>query len=591
MLRTHTCGELTATAVGKQAELCGWVQSRRDHGGIIFIDLRDRYGITQVVFDPAHNKEAHTTAEHLGREWVLHIKGNVRKRPPEMRNPKMHTGEIEIITNHLDILNESAIPPLEIDDRKETSEETRLKYRYLDLRRPKMQNNLYLRHLTAQATRQYLSSQGFLEIETPLLIKSTPEGARDYVVPSRRHPGKFYALPQSPQLYKQILMVAGLDRYFQIARCLRDEDNRADRQPEFTQIDIEMSFCTQEDIFVIGEGLMKHIFKTVLNHDLATPFPRMKYDDAMTHYGSDKPDLRFGLELCDVTNIVKNSNFSVFTTAISKKGIVVCLNAKTCANFSRTEIEELTALAQTHHAKGLGWMKLKDGKLESSITKYFSPEIQEQLIKHTKAQEGDLLLFVADTPKISLGALGQLRLFLGNKLKLIPHEQFMFCWITDFPLYEWNDEEHRWDAAHHPFTMPKQEHIPLIDKNPEAVRAQCYDLVLNGIEICSGSIRINRKDIQEKVLSVIGLTQENLKEKFGFLIEAFQYGAPPHGGFAPGLDRLCALMTGTNDIREVIAFPKNKQAQGLMENSPNTLEQKQLRELHLKIDTTHPEGK
>ncbi|MBI4147826.1 aspartate--tRNA ligase [Candidatus Woesearchaeota archaeon] len=587
MLRTHTCGELTKKDIGKPVQLCGWVQSRRDHGGVIFIDLRDRYGLTQVVFDPQHNNEVHETAEHLGREWVLRVTGKVRARPAEMKNDKLPTGDIEVITDHLDILNQSAVPPLEIDDRKEASEDMRLKYRYLDLRRPKMQHNLFIRHTVAQATREYLSSQGFLEIETPMLVKSTPEGARDYVVPSRRHPGKFYALPQSPQLYKQICMVAGLDRYFQIARCLRDEDNRVDRQPEFTQIDIEMSFCTQEDIFVVGEGLMKHVFKKALAFDLTAPFPRIKYDDAMARYGSDKPDIRFGLELTNVSSIASRSDFSIFKQAIDKKGLIAALNAKKCAGFSRTEIEELTELAKTHHASGLAWMKVKDGKLDSSIVKYFSPAIQEELMKHLQAEEGDLLFFVADKPKIALGALGQVRLVLGEKLKLIPHEQFAFCWIVDFPLFEWNEEEHKWDAAHHPFTMPKEEHIPLIESNPEAVRAQCYDLVLNGVEICSGSIRINKSDIQEKVLSTAGLSLADLKEKFGFLIEAFQYGAPPHGGFAPGLDRLCSMMLGTKDIREVITFPKNKAAQGLMENSPSPLAQQQMRELHLKTDATH----
>ncbi|MBI4017308.1 MAG: aspartate--tRNA ligase [Candidatus Aenigmarchaeota archaeon] len=588
MLRTHTCGELTAKDIGKSVQLCGWVQSRRDHGGVIFIDLRDRYGLTQVVFDPRHNAEVHTTAEHLGREWVLRISGKVRARPAEMKNEKLPTGAVEIITDHLDVLNQSVVPPIEIEDRKEAGEDVRLKYRYLDLRRPRMQQNLYFRHVVSQAAREYLSSQGFIEIETPMLVKSTPEGARDYVVPSRRHPGKFYALPQSPQLYKQICMVAGLDRYFQIARCLRDEDNRVDRQPEFTQIDIEMSFCTQEDIFGAGEGLMQNIFQKALSFKLPIPFQRIKYDDAMARYGSDKPDIRFGLELCNVTGIVAHSDFSVFKQVIDKKGIVVCLNAKNCASFSRTEIEELETLAKSHHALGLAWMKVKDGKLDSSIVKYFSPKIQEELMQRMDAVEGDLLLFVADKPKIALGSLGQVRLALGEKLKLIPHEKFAFCWIVDFPLFEWNEEEHKWDAAHHPFTMPKEEHLSLIDTNPEAVRAQCYDLVLNGVEICSGSIRINRSDIQEKVLAAVGLSPSDLKEKFGFLIEAFQYGAPPHGGFAPGLDRLCAMMLGTKDIREVIAFPKNKQAQGLMENSPSPLSAQQLKELHLKTELIHP---
>ncbi|MBS3168815.1 aspartate--tRNA ligase [Candidatus Woesearchaeota archaeon] len=577
--RTHTCGQLTSKEIEKEVKLCGWVASRRDHGGIIFIDLRDRYGFTQIVLDPEKIPEA----DKLRREWCIQINGKVRERPKGMKNLKMTTGEIEIEVKNLEIISESKVPPFEIDDRSEANEELRLKYRYLDLRRPIMQQSLLIRHKVAQAAREYLSSQDFTEIETPILVKPTPEGARDYLVPSRVNPGKFYALPQSPQLYKQILMVAGCDRYFQLARCLRDEDLRADRQPEHTQIDIEMSFVTEEDIFNVIEGLMESIFKT-RDIKIKKPFIRIPYNEAMSKYGSDKPDLRFELELIDVTELVKNSSFEVFKSTINDKGIVKCLNAAGCSKFSRTEIEELIELAKRYHAKGMAWAKVEKGKLESSITKYIDEKLQKELIKTTKAKDGDLLLFVADNFKISCTALGQVRLAIANKLNIIPKDEYKFCWVVDFPLFAWNDEEQKWEPEHHPFCMPKKEHIKLLDSDPGKVYATLYDLVLNGVELCSGSLRIHKPEIQKKIFSIIGLSEEEAERKFGFLLESYKYAGPPHGGVGIGVDRLVALIIGLTDIREVIAFPKNKAAECPMDGSPSDINEKQLKELHIKLD-------
>ncbi len=577
--RTHTCGDLTSKELKKEVKLCGWVSSRRDHGGIIFIDLRDRYGFTQIVLDPKKIPEANK----LKREWCISVKGLIRARPKGMENPKLVTGQIEIDVNNLEVISESEVPPFEIDDRMEANEELRLKYRYLDLRRPTMQENLAIRHRIAQAAREYLSSQGFLEIETPILVKPTPEGARDYLVPSRINPGKFYALPQSPQLYKQILMVAGCDRYFQLARCLRDEDLRADRQPEHTQIDIEMSFATEEDIFKIVESLMESVCKT-RNIKIKKPFDRITYNEAMSKYGSDKPDIRFGLEFVDATEIVKNSSFEVFKSAINNKGIVKCLNATGCAKLSRTEIDELIELAKIHHAKGMAWAKVEKGKLESSITKYFDEKLQKELIKLTKAKDGDLLLFIADNFKTACTALGQVRLTIAQKLNIIPKNEYKFCWITDFPLFAWNEEEQRFEPEHHPFCMPKKEHIKLLDSDPGKVYATLYDLVLNGVELCSGSLRIHKPEIQKKIFSIIGLSEQEAEKKFGFLLEAYKYAGPPHGGVGIGVDRLVTLLIGLNDIREVIAFPKNKAAECPMDGSPGDIDPKQLKELHLKLD-------
>lgn len=579
MIRTHTCGDLTGKDEGKPAVLQGWVHTRRDHGGVIFIDLRDRYGLSQIVFNPDHaDFEA---ANKLRREDVIEIHGKVRSRPEGMKNPNLKTGEIEVLCEKLVILNKSEVPPIEIDDRISSNEEMRLKYRYLDLRRPSMQNKFIVRHKAAQAAREFLSSHDFLEIETPLLIKSTPEGARDYIVPSRVNPGKFYALPQSPQLYKQILMVSGFDRYFQLARCLRDEDLRADRQPEFTQIDVEMSFATHDDIFLIGEGLMKHVFKKAIDTDIKTPFVKMTYEESMEKYGCDKPDLRYDLHLTDVSDIVKDSDFSVFKEIVSKGGIVKCINPE--HDFSRNDIDGFIKYAQAGGAKGMAWMRLMNGKLESNIVKFFNEDIQKKLIERMHAKSG-YLFFIADKPKITNKVLDLLRRELAKKMNLIKENDFKFLWVTDFPLFERNEEEDRWEAAHHMFTMPKKEDLEFLESDPSKVHADCYDLVLNGIEIASGSVRIHDPKIQEKVMKIVGITHEEANEKFGFLLEAFKYGAPPHAGFAPGFDRLVALMLGTNDIREVIAFPKNKSAECPMDDSPSIVEDKILKELNLKVD-------
>ncbi len=575
MYRTHTCGELTKKDIKKNVMVAGWANSRRDHGGVIFIDLRDRYGLTQIVFDPSHNKETHKEAEHIGREWVLCVRGKVRHRPKGMVNPKLKTGEVEVLVDELQILNKSVVPPLEIDDRIESSEETRLKYRYIDLRRPKMQHFLAVRHKAAQATRAYLSKNGFLEIETPMLVKSTPEGARDYLVPSRVNPGKFYALPQSPQLYKQILMVSGFDRYYQIARCLRDEDLREDRQPEHTQIDLEMSFVEQNDVIKAVEGLYKHIWKEVLKKDIKTPFPRVTYEESMGHFGTDKPDLRFGMELIDVTETAKSSDFTIFKKAEQIK----CINVE--QDMTRKEIDSLIDWAKKEGADGLAWMRITKKGLESSIAKYFDKKIQTQLIKKTKAKKG-ILFFMADKPKKAAELMGKLRVEQAKRLGLMKKDSFEFCWVTDFPLFEWNAEENRWQPTHHVFTSPKKEDIRYIESEPSKVKANLYDLVLNGTELGSGSIRITDPEMQERVLKVIGVSREEARKRFGFLMDAFRCGAPPHGGIGIGFDRTVALLLGFNDIREVIAFPKNKKAECPMDGSPADVDEKQLRELHIK---------
>ena len=583
MKRTNTCGELTKKDNKKEVTLCGWTNSRRDHGGIIFIDIRDRYGLTQIVFDPKHNKKVHLEAEHLRREDVLQVKGKVRPRGKGLENSKLKTGAIEVLIDELNILNKAETPPIEVDDRIEINEDMRLKYRYIDLRKPKMQHNLEIRHRAVKAVRDFFDKEEFLEIETPMLAKSTPEGARDYLVPSRVNPGKFYALPQSPQLFKQLLMVSGCDKYFQIVKCFRDEDLRADRQPEFTQIDVEMSFIDEEDIYDIHERLFKHLWKTVLNKDIKIPFPRLPYQQAMDKYGTDKPDIRFGLELTDITDIVKNSDFKVFTDNIRSGGIVKAINVKS-SPLSRKEIDELISFVQIYDAKGLAWMKLTD-KLESSIVKFFNNKIQKELIKKLKAQKGDLLLFVSDHKHFIVNdALGNLRILLAKKLNLIPTDTYEFVWVTDFPLIEYDEDEQKHVAVHHPFTSPKDDDIKLLDKEPEKAKAKAYDLALNGIEIGGGSIRIHKKEIQEKMFTILGISQKEAHKKFGFLLEAFKYGAPPHGGIAFGMDRIAAILTGDESIREVIAFPKTKNAESLMENSPSEVDEKQLKELNIKLD-------
>lgn len=586
MLRTHTCGDLRAKEISKEATLCGWVNARRDHGGIIFIDLRDRYGLTQLVFDPNFNKTSHSEAEKLRREDVLQAKGVVKERREGMKNPNLPTGDVEVFISGLTILNKAQVPPLEIEDRIEASEEMRLKYRYLDLRRPKVQQQLLFRHRVVTALREYLNNQEFAEIETPLLLKHTPEGARDYIVPSRVHPGRIYSLPQSPQIYKQILMISGFDRYYQIARCLRDEDLRADRQPEHTQLDIEMSFVGVEDIFSLTEGLMSHIFKKILNKGLTKPFPQLTYDEAMEKYGIDKPDIRFGLELINVTDVVKNSDFQVFVNTVRKGGIVKCINAAGAGlTFSRAQVDGLVAFAQENGAKGLAWIKVMKEGLEGTPVKFISEKIQKELLKKTGAKAGDLLLFVADENKTVVNsALAKLRLKLGTDLGLINKEEFAFCFVTEFPMFEWNAEENKWDAMHNPFTLPKKEHWEFIEKDPSKVYSDQYDLVLNGTELFSGSIRNYIPELQERVFKAIGIGKEKAQAKFGFLLEAYRYGAPIHAGFGLGIDRLVAMMQGLSDIREVIAFPKTKSAENPMDGSPSPIEEKHLKELHLMLD-------
>lgn len=580
--RTHSCGELRATHVKKSVTLNGWVHSRRDHGGVIFIDLRDRYGLSQVVFDPSHDKKLHAKAEQLRREYVLSVTGKIRPRKEGMVNPKMPTGEIEMLADSLEILNTSETPPIEImEEKAQTSEDVRLKYRYLDLRRPSMQRSLVIRHKAVKAMRDYFDKEGFLEIETPLLVRSTPEGARDFLVPSRLYPGKGYALPQSPQLYKQLLMVSGLDRYVQIVKCLRDEDTRADRQPEFTQIDLELSFVTEEDIQRITEGFLVEAFK-VIGREVKTPFPRMSYQEAVDRYGTDKPDLRFGLEIVDVTDIAKGSGYNIFETVASKAGLVRGLNVRGKADFSRKDLDELSDFAMKQGAKGLSWMKAAPNGMEGSIVKFFKPEAVKDIAKRMDAKPGDLLLFVAGEPKLVAQVLGNLRLHLGAQLKMIPHDKLNFVWITDWPLLEWNEDEERWQAMHHPFTSPVMEDVKLLESEPGKVRARAYDVVLNGTELGGGSIRIWDQELQRKVFRALGLSDEEAEMKFGFLLEAFRYGAPPHGGIAIGLDRLIMLMVGAESIRECIAFPKNKALVSLMDGSPSDIDEKAWKEVHLK---------
>lgn len=576
--RTNTCGELVKKDIKKEVCLMGWNQSSRDHGGIIFVDLRDRYGITQLVFDPKHNKKFHTEAEKLRREDVIAVKGKVHARGKDLENPKLKTGEIEVLVDDFEVLNKAETPPIEVEDRVEANEELRLKYRFLDLRRPKMQKHLLIRHKTAQAAREYLNKNNFLEIETPMLVRATPEGARDYIVPSRVNPGKFYALPQSPQIYKQILMVSGCDRYYQLARCLRDEDLRADRQPEHTQIDLEMSFVKAEDVLEMVEGLYKHMMKKVLNIDIKYKFPRISYKESMEKYGTDKPDLRFGLELIDATDVIKDSDFQVFKNAEQVK----CINPK--KDFSRKELDEYINFCQQNGAKGMAWMRVTQKGLESNIVKFFNPTIQKKLLDKTKAKKGSILMFIADKKKVVAEILGSLRLKLRDDLKLVNEKDFKFCWIVDFPLFEWDDENSKWVPSHHIFTAPKKEHLDFLEKDPSKVHADLYDLVLNGIELGSGSIRETNPETQEKLMKVIGLSHEQARKKFGFMMDAFKYGTPPHGGIGLGFDRIVALMCGYNDIREVIAFPKNKDAECPMDLSPNYVPDEQLKELHIKTD-------
>lgn len=579
MRRTHNCGELRKKHIRKGVVLQGWVHKSRDHGGVFFINMRDRYGTTQLVVRP-DNKEAFETASSLRRESVIEVNGTVVER--EQKNPNMPTGDIEIVVDNLKVLAAADPLPVDYEDAANMTEDNRLKYRYLDLRRPEMIEHLTMRHKAAQAARKYLSSQDFLEIETPFMIVSTPEGARDYVVPSRVNPGKFYALPQSPQIFKQILMVAGFDRYFQLARAMRDEDLRKDRQPEHTQIDLEMSFPDIDDLFSVGEGIMKSIWKECLGIDLKTPFPRISHQQAMDLYGNDKPDLRFDLNLCDVSDIAESSDFNVFKDIVGKGGIVKAICPE--AQFTRKEIEEFEKLMKQNRAKGLVAIKVTEKGLDGSIAKFFNAQLQDKLLKRTKAKPGSTMFMVADTYAITNDCLARLRNELGSRLKLFNPKEFRFCWITDFPLYDWNADEGRWEMGHNPFSMPKEKDIELIDTDPGKVFCYQYDLVLNGVELGSGSIRNTDPDLQAKILKIVGHSIDDIKKKFGFMLEAFRYGVPPHGGMGLGFDRIVALLCGEKDIREVIAFPKNKSAQNPMDGSPNELSKEQLKELHLRLD-------
>ena len=581
--RTHNCGALRQEDTGNEAVLMGWVHRRRDLGGLFFIDLRDRHGTTQVVFRPDDNEELHAKAGELGAEYVIAVRGEVSARPEGTTNPDLPTGEVELVARELLVLNASLTPPFVLEEPLKATDELRLEYRYLDLRRPHMQRLIEARHLTAQTTRAYLTEQGFLEIETPLLAKKTPEGARDFIVPSRIQPGKVYALPQSPQLYKQILMVGGCDRYFQIARCLRDEDLRADRQLEHTQIDFEMSFVTEDDVFGVAEGLMQSIWRAVRGDELTIPFPRLAYRDAMLRYGSDKPDVRFGMEIVDLTDVVRESEFRVFRSMIEGGGVVRCLNASGCGVWSRKDIDTKEELAKKWGAKGLAWTKVDGGELKGGISKFLSEGEVAAIIEKAGAADGDILLFVADKQTTVARVLGNLRIVLRDELSLVSSDDFAFTWVTEFPLFAQNEETGAWEAEHHLFSMPRDQDLEFLETDPGRVLGRLYDLVCNGLELASGSIRIHRRDIQERVMKVVGISAAEADRRFGFLLKAFEYGAPPHGGLAPGLDRIVMMLTGEDGIRDTIAFPKTYRGLSLMDGSPSEVEPEVLDELRIRI--------
>jgi aspartyl-tRNA synthetase len=586
--RTHNCGALRKSDAGNEVVLMGWVHRRRDLGGLYFIDLRDRFGTTQVVFRPDDDSELHARAGELGAEYVVAVRGEASERPDGTVNSALPTGEVEVLARELFILNASLTPPFVLEEPVKASDELRLEYRYLDLRRPHMQRLIKARHVAAQATRAYLTGQGFLEIETPLLAKKTPEGARDFVVPSRFHHGKVYALPQSPQLYKQILMVSGCDRYFQIARCLRDENLRADRQLEHTQIDFEMSFVTEDDVFAVAEGLMKELWRAVRGDELTTPFPRLSYAEAMLRYGSDKPDVRFGMEIVDLTDAVRESEFNVFRSVAEGGGVVRCLNASGCAGWSRKDIDTKEVLAKKWGAKGLAWTKVDAGSLTGGISKFLSEGETASIIGRAGAEDGDILLFVADKQTTVARVLGNLRLVLRDELSLVSADEFAFAWVTEFPLFAWNEEAGAWEAEHHMFSMPREQDLEFLESDPGRVLGRLYDLVCNGFELASGSIRIHRRDIQERVMKVVGMSPSEADKRFGFLLRALEYGAPPHGGLAPGLDRVVMLLTGEDGIRDTIAFPKTYSGLSLMDGSPSELEPEVQDELGISYKEVEP---
>lgn len=589
MLKTHSCGELGRADTGRTVSLAAWVSHRRDHGGLIFVDLRDRWGTTQVVADPAVSTQVHAIAQRVRGEYVLRVRGKVRLRPEGLANPNLATGEIEVAAEDLEVLNTAKTPPFYLNDNGPVDEALRLRYRYLDLRRPRMQRNMMLRHRLVKHIRDYLCARDFIEIETPVLFKSTPEGARDYLVPSRIHPGQFYALPQSPQQLKQLLMVAGYERYFQIARCFRDEDLRGDRQPEFTQLDLEMSFVEQDDILALIEPLLVGATEALSDKALLIkPFPRLKYQDAMDRFGTDRPDLRFGMELFDVSDQVAHSGFRVFRDTIANGGQVKGICAQGCADYSRKQLDDLTELVKEQGARGLAWLAIKstqDGETQtrSSFAKFLSAGEITAIIEQARAQPGDLVLLVADQPPVVAEALSHLRLELGERLGLRDPNALAYCWVTDFPLFIWNADKDRWDPSHHLFTAPMPEDVSLLDSDPGAARGQQYDVVCNGYEIAGGSIRIHQRDIQEKVFRLIGLDLDEARERFGHMLEAFEYGTPPHGGIAPGIDRLAMLLAGEPNIREVIAFPKSQKAADLMAGAPSPVGPEQLQTLHLRL--------
>lgn len=581
--RTHNCGDLRSKDKGKEVQLAGWVQTRRDHGGLIFVDLRDRSGLCQVVFNPEMSKEAHKIAQGIRTEYVLSVKGKVFLRPKEAINLKLPTGETEVMVDELTVLSKAKTPPFEIEDDTKVDEGLRLRYRYLDLRRPEMLKVMKLRHQVLKVVHDFLDKNGFIEVETPYLTKSTPEGARDFLVPSRLQPGHFYALPQSPQLFKQILMVAGFERYYQIARCFRDEDLRADRQPEHTQIDIEMSFINRDDLLTLMEKMFLEVLKVCLKTKGIRPFPRLTYEEALTRYGTDRPDIRFDMKIVDVTRELAKTSFKVFSETIKAGGVVKAINAKGGAKIAHREIDRLTEFVSQFGAKGLAWLVIEKGKTTSPIAKFFAEQEMSSVTKALDGNPGDLLLFVADKKEIALEALGNLRLELANRLNLVKKGDFKFVWVVDFPLLEWDEEEKRFKSVHHPFTLPTKETISLLEKEPLKVKAHVYDLVLNGVEIGGGSLRIHQRDLQKKIFKRLGLSDAEVKQKFSFMLNAFEYGAPPHGGIAFGLDRLVMILSSKETIRDVIAFPKTQSATDVMTGAPDTVTDEQLKELDIRL--------